>query len=64
MPKGQCVEGPAPGKNAVEFLGFLAQLTYEYRDRHCIVVLDNTSYHTACVVQFRNSCVSYLVVSM
>ena len=39
------------GKNAVEFLGFLAQLAHEYRDRHCILVLDNASYHTACVVQ-------------
>jgi hypothetical protein len=76
MPKGQCVEIPAPGKNkkipiygalnyrtnkvsyhigygknAVEFLGFLAQLAYEYRDSHCILVLDNASYHTAGIVQ-------------
>ena len=27
------------------------QLAHEYRDRHCIVVLDNAGYHTACVVQ-------------
>jgi putative transposase len=39
------------GKNAVEFLGFLAQLAYEYRYRRCILVLDNASYHTACIVQ-------------
>jgi transposase len=39
------------GKNAAEFLGFLAQLAYEYHDKHCVVVLDNASYHTACVVQ-------------
>jgi len=39
------------GKNAVEFLGFLAQLAQEYQNRHCLVVLDNASYHTACVVQ-------------
>jgi hypothetical protein len=76
MPKGQCVQIPAPGKNqkipiygalnyrtnkvsyrvgygknAVEFLGFLAQLAYEYSGRPCIVVLDNASYHTAVVVQ-------------
>jgi transposase len=76
MPKGWCVEVPAPGKNqkipiygalnyrtnkvsyqvgygknAVEFLGFLAQLAQEYHDKHCVVVLDNASYHTACVVQ-------------
>ena len=38
-------------KNAVEFLGFLAQLAYEYHDKHCVVVVDNASYHTACVVQ-------------
>jgi transposase len=76
MPKGECVEVPAPGKNqkipiygalnyrtnkvcyrigygknAVEFLGFLAQPAHEHSGRHCIVVLDNASYHTACVVQ-------------
>lgn len=76
MPKGQCVEIPAPGKNqkvpiygalnyrtnkvsykvgygknAVEFLGFLAQLADEYGGQPCIVVLDNASYHTAVVVQ-------------
>jgi len=39
------------GKNAVEFLGFLAQLAHEYHNRHCVVVLDNASYHTACIVQ-------------
>ena len=39
------------GKNAVEFLGFLAQLAHEYSGRPCIVVLDNASYHTAVVVQ-------------
>ena len=39
------------GKNTVEFLGFLAQLTSVFRDRHCIVVLDNAGYHTACVAQ-------------
>jgi len=39
------------GKNATECLGFLAQLTQEYQDRHCLVVLDNASYHTAIVVQ-------------
>ena len=38
-------------KNAAEFLGFLAQLAYEYHDKHCVVVVDNASYHTACVVQ-------------
>ena len=76
MPRGQCVQIPAPGKNqkvpiygalnyrtnkvsykighgknAVEFLGFLAQLAQEYCGRPCIVVLDNASYHTAVVVQ-------------
>jgi transposase len=39
------------GKNAVEFLGFLAQLVDEYGGRPCVVVLDNASYHTAVVVQ-------------
>ena len=39
------------GKNAVEFLGFLAQLADEYGGRPCVVVLDNASYHTAVVVQ-------------
>jgi len=39
------------GKNAAEFLGFLAQLAHEYRHRHCILVLDNASYHTAGIVQ-------------
>lgn len=39
------------GKNATEFLGFLAQLAAEYRHRRCILVLDNASYHTAAVVQ-------------
>ncbi len=37
------------GKNSVEFLGFLAELTHEYRHRHCILILDNASYHTACI---------------
>ena len=39
------------GKNAGEFLGFLAQLACEYRDRHCVLVLDNASYHTAATVR-------------
>ncbi len=39
------------GKNAVEFLGFLAQLAHEYRHKHCILLLDNASYHTARIVQ-------------
>lgn len=76
MPKGRCVEVPAPGKNqkipiygalnyrtnkisyrigygknAVEFLGFLAQLADEYRGRACVLFLDNASYYTAVVVQ-------------
>ena len=76
MPKGQCVQIPALGKNqkvpiygalnyrtnrvsyrvgygknAVEFLGFLAQLAQGYSCRLCIVVLDNASYHTAVVFQ-------------
>lgn len=38
------------GKNAAEFLGFLAQLAAQYRGRPCIPVLDNASYHTARVV--------------
>lgn len=38
------------GKNAAEFLGFLAQLADEYRGRACLLVLDNASYHTAGVV--------------
>ena len=38
------------GKNAAEFLGFLAQLVVEYHGRPCILVLDNASYHTASVV--------------
>ena len=75
MPKGECVEVPAPGtnrkvpiygalnyrtnklsvrvgagKNATEFLGFLAQLTQQYRNHACLLVLDNASYHTAGVV--------------
>jgi transposase len=39
------------GKNARNFLGFLAELAAEYRGRHCVVVLDNASYHTAKVVR-------------
>jgi len=39
------------GKDVVEFLGFLEQLAHDYGDRHCILVLDNTTYHTACIVQ-------------
>lgn len=38
-------------KNAAEFLGFLAQLAAEYGGRHCLLVLDNASYHTAGVVR-------------
>jgi putative transposase len=38
------------GKNAAEFLGFLAQLAEEYRSRPSILVLDNASYHTAVAV--------------
>lgn len=39
------------GKNATYFLAFLAQLAQEYQRRHCILVLDNASYHTAVVVR-------------
>jgi transposase len=39
------------GKNAGEFLGFLSQLAQEYRGRHCLLVLDNATYHTAKLVQ-------------
>ncbi len=39
------------GKNARNFLGFLAEFAAEYRGRHCVVVLDNASYHTAVVVR-------------
>ena len=39
------------GKNALNFLGFLAELAAEYRGRHCVLVLDNASYHTAVVVR-------------
>lgn len=39
------------GKNTGEFLGFLAQLAQEYRGRHCLLVLDNATYHTAKMVQ-------------
>jgi len=39
------------GKNATEFLGFLAQLAQEHHHRHGLMVLDNASYHTAAVVQ-------------
>ncbi len=39
------------GKNATEFVGFLAQLVQEYGDRSCVLVLDNASYHTARLVR-------------
>jgi transposase len=39
------------GKNAMEFLGFLAQLASEYQGRQCLLVIDNASYHTAKVVR-------------
>ena len=39
------------GKNARNFLGFVAELAAEYRGRHCVLVLDNASYHTAVVVR-------------
>ena len=39
------------GKNAAEFLGFLAELAAEHQERSCILVLDNASYHTATVVR-------------
>ncbi len=38
------------GKNSRNFLAFLAQLAVEYRGRHCVLVLDNASYHTSMVV--------------
>jgi transposase len=38
------------GKNSRNFLGFLAGLAVEYRGRHCVLVLDNASYHTSIVV--------------
>jgi transposase len=38
-------------KNSAEFVGFLAQLAQEYRGRHCVLVLDNATYHTACIVR-------------
>ena len=38
------------GKNSRTFLAFLAELAVEYRGRHCVLVLDNASYHTAMVV--------------
>lgn len=38
------------GKNSRNFLAFLAQLAVEYRGRHCVLVLDNASYHTSIVV--------------
>jgi hypothetical protein len=38
-------------KNAIEFLGVLAQLARDYRRRPCILVLDNASYHTAAIVK-------------
>ena len=41
----------ANGKNATEFLGFVAQLAQEYGQRRCLLVLDNASYHTASVVR-------------
>ena len=39
------------GKNSTEFVGFLAQLSQEYRQRPCVLVLDNASYHTAKLVR-------------
>jgi len=39
------------GKNARNFLGFLAQLSEEYRGGACVLVLDNAGYHTAVVVR-------------
>ena len=39
------------GKNATCFLAFLAQLAQEHQGSHCILVLDNASYHTAAVVR-------------
>jgi transposase len=38
-------------KNSAEFVGFLAQLAQEYRGRHCVLVLDNATYHTAGIVR-------------
>jgi transposase len=38
-------------KNSVEFVGFLAQLAQEYRGRHCVLVLDNATYHTSGIVR-------------
>jgi transposase len=39
------------GKNATEFVGFLAQLAQQYHGQHCILVLDNASYHCAGIVR-------------
>jgi transposase len=39
------------GKTARDFLGFLAQLVREYQGHHCLLVLDNATYHTAAVVR-------------
>jgi transposase len=39
------------GKNATEFVGFLAQLAQQYRGQHCVLVLDNASYHCAGIVR-------------
>ena len=39
------------GKNATNFLAFLAQLAQEYQGRPCVLVLDNASYHTAAIVR-------------
>ena len=39
------------GKNATEFVGFLAQLAQQYHGRHCVLVLDNASYHCAGIVR-------------
>jgi len=39
------------GKNATRFLAFLAQLAQKHQGSHCILVLDNASYHTAAVVR-------------
>lgn len=39
------------GKNSRNFLGFIAELTTEYADRRCVLVLDNAGYHTSIVVR-------------
>ena len=37
------------GKNSRNFVAFLAQLAQEYRNRTCILVIDNASYHTSAI---------------